>query len=80
MKRLDLMLALEKEHKTLLPEYQKKGHEMALVMSGQPKVKCCNCGQWGHKSNNCPKKKKKGFTGAKWIRRVHPRRMGISPI
>jgi hypothetical protein len=56
MKRLELMFALEKEHKTLFPEYQKNGHEMALVMGGQPKVKCH--GQWVHKSNNCPQKKK----------------------
>jgi hypothetical protein len=39
---------------------------MASVMCGQPKVKCCDCGLWGHKSDNCPKKKKKnGFAGAK---------------
>jgi hypothetical protein len=65
MKRLELMLALEKEHKTLFPEYLKKGHEMTLVMGGQPKMKCYSCGQWGHQSNNCPQSKKKGFAGAK---------------
>jgi hypothetical protein len=67
MKKLDLMLALDKEHMTLFPEFQKKGHETALVMDGQPKVKCYTCGQWGHKCNNCPKtkKKKKRFAGAK---------------
>ena len=27
-----------KEHKTLFPEYQKRGHEMALVMGRQPKL------------------------------------------
>jgi hypothetical protein len=46
MKRLDLMLALEKEHKAQFPECQKKGHVMASVMGGQPKVKCFSCGQW----------------------------------
>ena len=65
MKKLNLILALEKEHNALFPECQKKGHETALVMGGQPKMKCYSCGQWGHKSNNCPQWKKKGFAGAK---------------
>jgi hypothetical protein len=77
MKRLKLMLALEKEHKTLFSEYQKKGHKTALVMGGQPKVKCYNCGQWGHKRNNCPQKKK-GFTGAKSKDRSRGDRMSLS--
>jgi hypothetical protein len=34
MKQRDLMLALEKEHKTLFPEYQKKGHETTKVSDG----------------------------------------------
>jgi hypothetical protein len=60
MKRMELMLALAKEHKALFPEYQKKGHETALVMGGSPKMKCFSCGQWGHKSKNCPLKKSDG--------------------
>ena len=63
MKRLDLILALEKEPKALFPEYQKRSHETALVMGGQPKMKCFGCGQWGHKSKDCPLKK--GQAGAK---------------
>jgi hypothetical protein len=34
-------------------------------MGDQPKVKYYNCGKWGHKSNNRPQSKKKGFAGAK---------------
>jgi hypothetical protein len=55
-------------------------------MGGQSKVKCYNCGQWGHKSNNCPKKKKKGLAGVKskdrsrGNKRIHPsRKMGVNP-
>ena len=58
MKRMELLIALAKEHKALFPEYQKKSHETALVMGGSPKMKCFGCSQWGHKSKDCPKKKK----------------------
>ena len=60
MKRMELMIELAKEHKALFPEYQKREHETALVMGGRPKMKCFGCGQWGHKSKDCPLKKSDG--------------------
>ena len=60
MTRLELLLALAKEHQALFTEYQKRENETALVMGGSPKMKCYSCGQWGHKSNDCPMKKSDG--------------------
>jgi hypothetical protein len=42
-----------------------------VMGSAQPKVKCYKCGQWGHKRNKCPGRRKKNSGGDKSKNKGH---------
>jgi len=47
---------LHSRYKVLYPKQESQSNEVALNAS-QVKVKCFKCGEWGHKSFNCPQNK-----------------------